>query len=110
MKSGVLNSKLDDITSYVLNLVNEELGTIRRSWDFNKHKKTILIIADIKVPFVNPETNDLLFFQHKDFNFRYWEMHLAPPWNHEVITRAIISKAIINQLENENEASPVIAK
>ncbi len=110
MKSGILNSKLDDITSYVLNLANEELEIIKRCWDFNKHKKTILIITDIKVPFVNPETNDLLFFQHKNFNFRYWEMHLAPPWNYEVITKGIISKAIINQFENENMANPIMAK
>lgn len=65
MKSGILNSKLDDTISYVLNLADEELGTIKRCWDFNKHKKTILITTDIKVPFVNPETNDLLFFNIK---------------------------------------------
>lgn len=103
MKTGVLHSNLNDLSNYILSLVHEELDSIKKAWDFNKHSKTILIISDIKIPFVNIETDELFFFQHKNFNFRYWEIHLAAPWNWDVITRAIISKSMINQFENNNE-------
>ncbi|MEQ4659637.1 hypothetical protein AB7Z54_20935 [Providencia manganoxydans] len=101
MNGKILRGKVSDIPNHVLKLMSSELSKIRNIHNFNYYAKTILIISEFKCPFIDDDTNELLFFRHHDFNLRYYEEHTRPPYSREFMHRAAISLILLNSIQNE---------
>lgn len=103
MGKQILRGKKEDIPNFVNNLMKDELRSIWEMPNFNRNKKTIIIISEFKVPFVEHESEELLFYRHHNFFIRYCEEHAVIPYSHEFMWRASLAKIVQNSVEKSDD-------
>lgn len=91
LEKQLLHSKIEDVDKFIYEKAKPFIQEIESYHNFHEFGKVIAIITHYKLPFINVDTNDILYFDKSHVNLRYWEDHMCPPYNHEFMKRGVIA-------------------
>ncbi|MBF4801189.1 hypothetical protein [Aeromonas hydrophila] len=87
----LLCSKVQDIEQFIFNKAESLINEIQSYYNYAEFDKTVALITHYKLPFIDFDTNDILYFDKYHINLRYWEEHMYPPYNNDFRKRGIIA-------------------
>ncbi|MGR3024842.1 hypothetical protein, partial [Vibrio vulnificus] len=87
----LLCSKVEDVDSYIFEKAESLIKEIQSYYNYSEFGKTVALITHYKLPFIDFDTNDILYFNKFHTNLRYWEEHMQPPYNNDFRKRGVVA-------------------
>lgn len=87
----LLCSKVQDVDRFIYKKAESLINEIQSYYNYAEFGKTVALVTHFKLPFIDFDTNDILYFNKLHVNLRYWEEHMYPPYNNEFRKRGVVA-------------------
>ncbi|MEC8326170.1 MAG: hypothetical protein VX100_08740 [Pseudomonadota bacterium] len=87
----LLCSKVEDVDSFIFEKAEPLIKEIQSHYNYSEFGKTVALITHYKLPFIDFDTNDILYFNKSHVDLRYWEKHMQPPYNNDFRKRGVVA-------------------
>lgn len=91
LERQLLCSKTQDVDQFIYSKAEPLIKEIQSYYNYTEFGKTVALITHYKLPFIDYDTNDILYFNKLVINLRYWEKHMHPPYNNDFRKRSVIA-------------------